>query len=196
MGAYFGAYFKKKGENFATHEDIEKLLDQVRAVTQTTKEIEAKISSDLWDKQKQWELKREILFEAAKRLSGVEGALLALQTFWKGRGAADMNEASRISLEHQYVMGWLTSIKSFEEGETLVQITCSHVATGKAFAELTDLLRETAAKITQGDIAFYDQTRLDRQRKFTMAKVAIRNELDLPLDLTPPVPPNSSLISR
>jgi len=37
---------KKKGENLATHEDLDKLVVQVRAVTTTTKEIEAKISTD------------------------------------------------------------------------------------------------------------------------------------------------------
>jgi hypothetical protein len=45
VGAYFGGYLKKKGVNLATHEDIDKVLDQVRAVTTTTKEIEAKISN-------------------------------------------------------------------------------------------------------------------------------------------------------
>lgn len=50
-GAHIGAYLKKKGENLATHEDIDKLVDQVRAVTQTTKEIEAKISDEMWDRQ-------------------------------------------------------------------------------------------------------------------------------------------------
>jgi hypothetical protein len=40
VGSYLGAYLKKKGENLATHEDIDKLLDQVSAVTQTTKETE------------------------------------------------------------------------------------------------------------------------------------------------------------
>ena len=32
-GAYLGSYLKKKGENLATHEDIDKLVDQVSAVT-------------------------------------------------------------------------------------------------------------------------------------------------------------------
>jgi len=52
-GAYLGSYLKKKSENLATHEDIGMLVDQVRAVTQTTKEIEAKISSDVWNQQRQ-----------------------------------------------------------------------------------------------------------------------------------------------
>jgi len=53
----------------------------VSAVTKATKEIETKISSDVWDRQKQWELKREILFDATKRLSEIENKLLSLHTF-------------------------------------------------------------------------------------------------------------------
>ncbi|MGD0291317.1 MAG: hypothetical protein ABSC63_16915 [Candidatus Binataceae bacterium] len=43
-GAFFGSYLKKKGENLATHEDIDKLVTQVSAVTVATKQIEAKIT--------------------------------------------------------------------------------------------------------------------------------------------------------
>ncbi|MGO9272316.1 MAG: hypothetical protein ACLQOO_19160 [Terriglobia bacterium] len=44
MGAYLGSYLKKKGENLATHEDIDKLVKQVSAVTAATRQIEAKIT--------------------------------------------------------------------------------------------------------------------------------------------------------
>jgi hypothetical protein len=74
-GAYFGSYLKKKGENLATHEDIDKLLEQVSAVTKTTKEIEAKISDDVWSRQKHWELKRDVLFDVAKGLGSIVDAL-------------------------------------------------------------------------------------------------------------------------
>lgn len=46
-GSYLGAYFKKKGENYATKEDLGDLVQQVRAVTTVTKEIEAKISDEV-----------------------------------------------------------------------------------------------------------------------------------------------------
>ena len=72
IGAYLGSYLKKKGENLATHEDIDKLVEQVRAVTTTTKEIEAKISGELWDRQKRWEAKRDSLLGAVKSLSSVD----------------------------------------------------------------------------------------------------------------------------
>jgi hypothetical protein len=40
-GAYLGSYLKKKGENLATHEDLNKLIVELRATTEATKSIEA-----------------------------------------------------------------------------------------------------------------------------------------------------------
>ena len=62
LGSLVGAYLKKKGENLATHEDIGKLVEQVAAVTKTTKEIEAKISDEVWGRQRLWEMKRDAYF--------------------------------------------------------------------------------------------------------------------------------------
>ena len=81
MSAFIGylvGYLRKKGENLATHEDVDKLVEQVSAVTTATKEIESKISGDLWNAQKRWEMKREVMFEAAKRIVEVDNALLGL----------------------------------------------------------------------------------------------------------------------
>jgi hypothetical protein len=75
FGSYFGGYAKQKGENLATHEDINKLVDEVSAVTTTAKQIEAKISGDMWDRQKHWELKRDVLFELTKRSGELKDAL-------------------------------------------------------------------------------------------------------------------------
>jgi hypothetical protein len=89
---FFVSYAKKSGENLATKEDLKNLVEQVKAVTQATKEIEARISGDLWDKQKRWELKRDILLDTAKalneaRLAASElGALYELELADRGRG--------------------------------------------------------------------------------------------------------------
>jgi hypothetical protein len=42
--AFLGSYLKRKGENLATHEDVDKLVRQVSAVTAATKQIEARIT--------------------------------------------------------------------------------------------------------------------------------------------------------
>ena len=78
IGAYLGSYLKKKGENLATHEDVDKLVDQMTAVTEATKKIEAKIFNDMWERQRKWEVKREALFEAMKELGNVEYGLVRL----------------------------------------------------------------------------------------------------------------------
>jgi len=52
FGTYLAAYLKRKGENLATHEDIDQLVRQVSAVTHTTEEIKSKISVDVWRRQK------------------------------------------------------------------------------------------------------------------------------------------------
>jgi hypothetical protein len=54
--AYLGSYLRKKGENLATHEDINMLVKQVSAVTTTTKQIEAKISNEVWRRERKSEL--------------------------------------------------------------------------------------------------------------------------------------------
>src|SRR5208283_2457485 len=69
VGLYLGAYLRKKAENLATREDLDKLVEQVRAVTTATKEIEARISDEAWNREKMWELKRDVLLEAVKGLA-------------------------------------------------------------------------------------------------------------------------------
>ena len=53
ISTYIGAYLRKKGENLATHEDVDRLVAQVSAVTQVTKQIEAKVekSSKVYERQ-------------------------------------------------------------------------------------------------------------------------------------------------
>lgn len=180
-GAYFGSYLKKKGENLATHEDIDQVLQDLRAVTSTTKEIEAKISSDLWDRQKQWEIKRDLLLSAAKKLSELENQLLAIYVFWKQ--LPDIKDENvRIPLQDKRVTGWQDCIHSFEEIESMTYVTCSK-ETMYAFAELGDLLRKTAANIVRGDLETYRKGKDERLEKFGHARAAIRKELGLTFDL-------------
>jgi hypothetical protein len=184
-GAYLGSYLKKKGENLATHEDIDKLVDQVSAVTRATTQIETKISSDLWDRQKQWELKREILFDAAKKLSEIDNKLSSLQTFWEHLSQGKIEgEESRIRLENKYVTEWTDCMRSFEETESLILVTCSR-ETMQVFAELSDLLRYTSSRIVSGDLETYAKTKAERLKKLVLVRVGIRKELGINFDLTP-----------
>jgi hypothetical protein len=54
-----GAYVGEKGKNFARKEDLDIILAEVRAITITQKEIEAKISGELWNRQMVWNQRRD-----------------------------------------------------------------------------------------------------------------------------------------
>jgi hypothetical protein len=98
LGAYLGSYLKKKGENLATHEDLALLIDQVNAVTTTTKEIEARISSDMWDRQKQWEMKKEGAFEVMKAATSLHTAVVTLHaTYYATAGGTDSENNVRLA---------------------------------------------------------------------------------------------------
>jgi hypothetical protein len=66
--AYLGSYLRKKGENLATHEDIDKLVEQVSAVTVATKQIESKISNEAWRRERRAELQLKAI-EAVNALT-------------------------------------------------------------------------------------------------------------------------------
>src|ERR1700674_5268267 len=106
VGSYFAGYLRKKGENLATHEDIDKLVAQVAAVTTTTKEIEAKITSDVWDRQKRWELRREVLFEAARRVSEVDVALLYISAVLKVERPDQKDDPERVQARSDGLKKW------------------------------------------------------------------------------------------
>ncbi len=52
--AYLGAYLKRKGENLATHEDLQRLVEQVKATTAATEAIRAEMTGKLWLSQELW----------------------------------------------------------------------------------------------------------------------------------------------
>jgi len=123
LGAYFGAYLRQKGKNLATHEDINKLVDQVATVTTTTKEIEARISSEVWDRQKLWELKRNVLFELAKRVAAIFDALGNLDSAY---AIARQSDLPGLGLEHRSEANqkWFAALASLEESELFVDVIC------------------------------------------------------------------------
>jgi hypothetical protein len=76
LTAFFGGYGKKKGENLATKEDLNNLVDQVKAVTQATKEIEAKIADQSSSRHRLLEMRREVAFELINMLGDLEEILI------------------------------------------------------------------------------------------------------------------------
>jgi hypothetical protein len=68
VGAYFGAYFKQRGENYATKQDL-------KEITSIAEEIRAKVSNESWQNQRFWEEKKAIYVDLIKGLSKIADGL-------------------------------------------------------------------------------------------------------------------------
>jgi hypothetical protein len=62
---YLKSYMNKKGENLATQEDINNLIEQIKA----TEETRAKIVNEAWVQQKRWDLKRDMYSKLLENLA-------------------------------------------------------------------------------------------------------------------------------
>lgn len=169
---------KKKGENLATHEDIEKLKDQVRVVTTTTKEIEAKISNEVWDRQKRWELKRDVLFEVAKSLAEVEDGLGGLDAV--AQVFRDESDPACLSSIHERHNKWLRCYARFDAAKLLAHTVCES-ETILAIELLGTVYAEVAARLAEKkDRQVYGSSLRERATKLSAVKAAIRKELGVP----------------
>jgi hypothetical protein len=134
FGAYLGSYLKRKGENLATHEDIDNLVQQVSAVTKATKEIEARISDDVWDRQKRWELRREVLFETTKRIASVRAALFTMSVVYslrrnEGEDKDEPIKSHMVETENEASGKVLEAGRDFEQARFLAELVCGKEVT-------------------------------------------------------------------
>jgi hypothetical protein len=187
VGYFFKGYLTKKGENLATHEDISKLIDQVKAVTEATKKIETEMSIGVWDKQKRWDMKREVLFEAARRLSMVEEAWLsysstmiidlANQSAWATAEPTPMDKLSWKQTVAEELTRWSKTSAEFDETRMFVGIVCGQDAKD-AFDDLGKFINVLVVQIRKAPDT-YASLELDRIRKILLARNAVRKELEV-----------------
>ncbi len=86
IGAAFGAFFssclKRKGENYATKEDFEKILEQVKKTTHETESIKVELSRGNWINQQQWMLRERYYAGLLDGLYTLKSSLESLQTWY------------------------------------------------------------------------------------------------------------------
>ena len=70
IGAFVGAYLKRRGENLATREDFDDLLQQIKAQTKATEEIKAEVQRDLSSFSDALERGREFAGFRRERIAG------------------------------------------------------------------------------------------------------------------------------
>lgn len=178
-GAYFGGYLRKKGENLATHEDIDKLREQVGVVTTTTKEIEARISNEVWDRQKRWEMTREVLFSAIKGLAEMDDALTGMRALLAPELQAlrKPDNAQWLGAVHEKHEKYLQATRGFDHALLLVAAICSDEIR-KAFQNFRLSADKLAMEIINNNSA--DKQLMDELSLAIFgARAAVRKELGI-----------------
>jgi len=180
VGGFLKSYMSKKGENLATHEDINKLVDQVRAVTITAKEIEAKISSDVWDRQKRWELRRDILFEIARKVGRSLKAIENLYAIYNSEKIGEREGRSpRMEKRAEAFTDWNNAAAEFDGLQILASASCGKDLIA-AVLEFGAFTRQLANRITEGQPEAFMSSAEDLVRKMKDITLAIRKELEIP----------------
>jgi hypothetical protein len=177
FGAYCGAYLKQKSQGFATLEDITKCFDQLCAATKASKEIEDKITSELPARQKCWELKREVLFEATRRVGEIEELLNNLNSILQ----IELKEPKEGNLAWMEMKignnkKWSRATAHFAETKLFVAVTCGK-ETKEAFDSYGDLANELATAINKRTANAYEKYFPELTVKHLAVRTAVRSEL-------------------
>jgi hypothetical protein len=155
IGGAFGAYLKRRGENLATHADLDKLIEQMSAVTETTENIKAAISDDVWDRQKQWEMRRDAVFEAVSTLGELANALYGLHSVHSCPMPEREDLKAYMSSERRdKAMSFDTCNARIYRAMFLTRLVVGEQL-GMALVECVNEMRSITLKILSGDTAHF-----------------------------------------
>jgi hypothetical protein len=181
VGAAVGAYFKRRAENLATHDDLDKLVAQMAAVTETTENIKAAISDDVWDRQKQWEMRRDTVFESMRALGELDCALVDLQSKNLTQiPKSDELKQDRSSRMKDIRMRFHACETKFNGTMFLTDVVVGE-GLSNALLECDKEMRSIATKIIAGDTAYFAENEVIASLvyKRDAVKLAARKELKL-----------------
>jgi hypothetical protein len=148
VGAYAGAYLKKKGENLATKDDFKDLKFQTMELRKATKKIESNIENRVWGEQRQWELSRDTLLVTMTALRKAHNAVNALYSAYGGdMKVKDAQWKERILDETKHCSDLLAD---FDEKRFAASLVCSKVV-NSAVNSPAQVMRVCIIRAANGD---------------------------------------------
>jgi hypothetical protein len=180
--SYFGAYIKRKGGDRAVREGFAEVLRQTKATTEATKKIEAKISDEVWDRQKRWELKRDIILELIKRIAALDDALMSYEAFVdldKGRKPqGEELDAHWAGKRLETTLGWSKASADFDQSRAIVDTVLSPEVK-KTTDDLAKYTKFVGIKLSRGETERWAEYQIEVFQRINNTKAAIRRELGL-----------------
>jgi hypothetical protein len=180
-GIYLKSYFNKKGENLATKEDFRDLKAQTAELRQVTKEIEAKIDDQVWNRQRQWEMKRDIVVEFVKVMKEFEQATIALGIAIKSKvAAAAQDKPSRQETVNRNLATWSPLSIKFEQYIYLATLVSSKKTIGTLFA-VSKIVRDISSDVlSETNPNAYATRNVELLQQLNQLRDVLREDLGLP----------------
>jgi hypothetical protein len=145
--SFLPGYMQEKGKNLATKEDIQELARQTAILTQTTKEIEARISISVWSKQQRWDIQKTALLDSLKELATAETFLVRLvQTFADTKDHPQGWDTRRKEANEKYA----ERINNFWRTQLVIEIVCGREI-GSHFQEIDTIFDRVRKRLKQGE---------------------------------------------
>lgn len=178
FGGYLAGYMKKKGENLATREDIDKVFAE-------TKRIEAKISDEVWDRQKRWELKRDLLLDTIKRIAACKDALTKLHAVgMTDKQSTTPDTEERGAKRTRVYAEWNNAADRLDESIFLLDMACGG-ETIRAVGDLDMFTRRLSVLIHDGKPEAYLESAEQYGAKLNAVRSAMRKEIGIVKTTTP-----------
>ena len=115
---FIGSYSAKKGENLATKQDIAQL-------TRIAEGIRAEISDKVWDRQKQWELRRDAILKALDAFHDFESSIIDISaTHRYALKTCDLESRDKVQNQFENASdGFLECKQNFSRAILLIDAT-------------------------------------------------------------------------
>lgn len=175
LGSFLPAYFKKKAENLATHEDLARLVEQMEATTQATKSIEAQISNDAWDRQKQWELKRDAVISVMQAIGEADESL---QFASRAEVAQREDSAKYAGAALESWSKYYDAMKDFDQKRAVALIVCGR-SINDSLMRVKRHLQSLASQIKEGTIQSYEEYQGEMGKDMALTFAYARKELGI-----------------
>jgi hypothetical protein len=179
IGGYLGPYWSKSQEIRALKDNFGEVKRQTEDTTKSVKKIEAAITGEEWNRQKHWEIKRDILFETARKAAAEIEALQHLFAIYRTEGIIE-KDGGPPRLDERLRIGdkWNEATAALEGMHLVVTASCRKEMM-KAVGEFGIYMREAADRIIQTKPDSFSAIAEALVPKSMGLAMAIRDELQI-----------------
>jgi len=160
LGAFVGAYSKKRGENLATKADFDAILKQLAQQTQQAESIKAEIAQIGWIEQRRWDLKRQLYWDLLQVLQELrqKGRWFSETMSQFSEPSADAESVLDGFAKHMYERGTVDKMLAHSAVATIV-VSPSAAAALDRLSQEYNMLADTLIRSQRPIDAFFHNGR-------------------------------------